>query len=103
MKEFRIIPTKFLMTQIQCLDKKTKRIIHQKKELLKINPFRYKNIHSKQYNHVFRIKFTDCGEEKRLVYVVLKNIVFLCFVLDRSKKYKDLEKYFKKVKEEMRV
>ena len=89
--------TKFLIEQVGKLDKKTRRVIFDKKELIKLNPFRYKKVHSKNYNHVFSVKLSSEGEAKRLIYVVLGNIVFLCFILDRSKEYKDLEKYFKKI------
>lgn len=82
MNNFIIKPTKFLIEQIKELDNKTKRIIYDKKELIKINPFRYKRVHSKNYNHVFSVKFSSEREAKRLIYVVIKNIIFLCFILD---------------------
>lgn len=85
---YDIIPTKFLLEQIKELDDKTKRIIYNKKELIKINPFRYKKVHSRYYRHVFSIKLTAERKAKRLIYVVLKDIIFLCFILDREKDYK---------------
>ena len=99
---FEIKATKFLLEQIKSYDDKTKKIIFEKKELLKINPFRYKKVNAESYNHVFSIKFSDKAEAKRLVYLVLGNIVYLCFILDRSKNYKDLEKYFKKIEAEIK-
>jgi len=98
---YTIIPTKFLLEQIKELDDKTKGIISNKKELIKINPFRYKKIHSKSYRHVFSVKLTPERKAKRLIYIVLKEVIFLCFILDRDKEYKDLEKYFKKVEKEI--
>ena len=99
---FEIRATKFLLEQIVNFDEKTKRIIFEKKELLKINPFRYKKAHTESYRHVFSIKFSHLSESKRLIYMILDNVVFLCFVLDRSKEYKDLGKYFKKIESEIR-
>jgi len=101
MNNFIIKPTKFLIKQVKELDKKTKKIVYDKKELIKINPFRYKKVHSKNYNHIFSVKLSSKREAKRLIYIVIKNIIFLCFILDRSKEYKDLEKYFKKIKNEL--
>lgn len=95
---YKIIPTKFLVEQVKTLDKKTKRIIYDKKELIKLNPFRFKEVHSKKYNHVFSVKLSSSNKAKRLIYLVLKDIVFLCFLLDRAKEYKDLERLFQKVK-----
>ena len=102
MNEFIIKPTKFLIEQVKKLDNKTKKILYDKKELIKINPFRYKKVHSNNYNHVFSIKFSSEREAKRLIYAVIRGIIFLCFILDRSKGYKDLEKYFKKIEDELK-
>lgn len=101
MVEYSIVPTKFLIEQISELDDKTKKIIREKKELIKINPFRYKKVHTNSYHHVFSVKLTSKNESKRLIYIVLNNVVFLCFILDRSKEYKDLEKYLKKIGKEI--
>ena len=98
---FEIKATKFLLEQIKGYDEKTRRIIFDKKELLKINPYRYKKVNTQSYRHVFSIKFSHKSESKRLIYIVLGDIVFLCFILDRSKEYKDLEKYFKKIESEI--
>lgn len=102
MNDFIIKPTKFLIEQVKELDNKAKKTIYGKKELIKINPFRYKKVHSKNYNHVFSVKFSSEREAKRLIYVVIKNMIFLCFILDRSKGYKDLETYFKKIENELK-
>ena len=95
--KYKVIPTRFLLEQIQEYDEKTKRVLQDKKRLLKDNPFRNKPIESTSYNHVFRIRFSYQGVEKRLAYVIIKDRVFLCFVLDRSKDYTDLGAYFKKI------
>ena len=103
MNPFIVKPTKFLIEQVRVLDKKTRKIIFDKKELIKINPFRYKKVHSRNYNHVFSVKLSSKGEAKRLIYVVIRNIIFLCFILDRSRRYKDLERYFKKINNELNL
>ena len=99
---FEIKATNFLLEQIKEYDEKTKKIIFDKKELLKINHYRYKKVNTESYRHVFSIKFSHKAESMRLIYIVLGNIVVLCFILDRSKGYKDLERYFKKIEYEIK-
>lgn len=89
--------TPFLLGQIGGFDKKTRRVIYNKVNLVESNPFRNKAVKSKSYNHVVRIRFSHQGEEKRLIYVIIRDKVFLCFVLDRSNDYKDLEAYSRKI------
>jgi len=87
----------FFKKQIENLDKKSKRIIYDKIQLLKQNPYRYKRIHSKLYSKVFRIRFNIDNKELRLIYVVLEpNIVLVC-LLERKKDYRDLERYLRKL------
>ena len=98
---YQIRALKIFGKQIEELDSKAKRIIHEKIELVKQNPFRYKRIHSRKYSKVFRIRFSINKKETRMVYAVIEpNIILVC-LLDRKKDYKDLEKYLKKIKEEL--
>ena len=84
--------------QVQKLDGKSRKIIYDKIQLLKDNPYRYKKIHSKNYSKVFRIRFNINSKETRLIYVVVEpNVVLVC-LLDRKKDYKDLEKYLSKIR-----
>ena len=77
-----------------------KRIIHEKIQLIKENPYRYKKIHSQNYSKVFRIRFSIKSKETRLIYVVIEpNVVLVC-LLDRKDDYKDLEKYLSMIKGE---
>lgn len=94
MIEHILKPTQFFMKQLDLLDDKTKRILHDKLRLVKINPYRYKRIHG--YNlFLFRIRFEDGHKEKRLIYLVDKPYVKILCILDRDKEYKDLKKYLK--------
>ncbi len=84
--------------QIKALDEKSKRIIKNKIELIKTNPYRYKRIHSKLFSKVFRVRLTINHKETRLVYVVIEpNIILVC-LLERGRDYKDLENYLRKIK-----
>jgi len=89
--------------QVSELDSKSKRIIYDKIQLLKENPYRYKRVHSKQYSKVFRIRLNIRSEETRLIYVIIEpNIILVC-LLDRKHDYKDLEKYLKKLEQELSI
>ncbi|MAH50073.1 hypothetical protein CMI37_29910 [Candidatus Pacearchaeota archaeon] len=90
---FKIIPSKQFIKQLKNLDPKSKKIIYNKIQILKQNPYQYKKIHSEKYSKIFRIRLNLRKKETRLIYIVLEpNIILVC-LLDRKKDYKDLEKY----------
>ena len=98
---YQIKSLKFFIEQIKDLDTQSKRIINDKIELLKQNPYRYKRVHSRQYSKVFRVRFSIKKRETKLIYVVIEpNIILVC-LLDRKNDYKDLEKYLNKIKLEI--
>jgi len=87
----------FFKKQIEKLDLRSRKIIYDKIQLIKQNPYRFKKIHSKKYSRVFRVRFSISGKEIRLIYVVIEpNIILVC-LLDRKKDYTDLEKYLSKI------
>ena len=87
----------YFKNQVSELDLKSKKIIYNKIQLIKENPFRYKRIHSKKYSKVFRVRLSVNQRETRLIYAIIEpNIILVC-LLDRKKDYKDLEKYLKKI------
>jgi len=95
---FKIIPLKFFNNQLLNLDKQSKRIIYDKIQLIKENPYRYKKLYSKIYSRVFRVRLSIQSKEVRLIYVVIEpNIILVC-LLDRKKDYKDLERYLLKLR-----
>lgn len=94
---FRVKALEFFIQQLEKLDEKSKGIIREKIRLIKENPFRFKRIHSRKFNKVFRARLNLQGKETRLIYVVLEpNIVIVC-LLERKKGYRDLEKYLSKI------
>ncbi len=94
---FKIIPSSNFNKQIIKLDLKSKRIIYDKIQLIKENPYRYKKIHSKKFLRVFKVRFNINKKDVRLIYVIIEpNIILICF-LDRKRDYKDLEKYLRKI------
>jgi len=86
---------KIFTEQVLKLDKKSKQIIHDKIQLIKQNPYRFKRIHSKKFSKVFRIRLNLDQKETRLIYTIIEpNIILVC-LLDRNKDYKDLEKHLR--------
>lgn len=94
---YKVKALEIFKNQIEKLDTKSKKIIHNKIQLIKENPYRFKRIHSKNYSKVFRIRLNIDKKETRLIYTIVSpNIILVC-LLDRKKDYKDLEKYLKKL------
>jgi len=91
-----ILASEILLDQIKKLDGKSKRILSSKIDLIKLNPFRFKRIHSKRFSQVFRVKLNVNNAESRLIYTILGNKIFLICLLDRKHDYKDLENYLGK-------
>ena len=78
---FSIKTLSSFLEQVKKLDEKSRRIIYDKIQLIKENPFRYKKIHSKHYSRVFRVRFNLRSKEIRLIYVVIEpNIVLVCLL-----------------------
>ncbi|MBT4135369.1 hypothetical protein HOD75_02330 [archaeon] len=95
--KYNIIPSNQFLKQLKSINPRNRKIIENKIDLIKQNPYRYKKIHSKKFSRVFRIRFNILGSETRLIYVLIEpNIILVC-LLDRKKDYKDLEKYLSKI------
>ena len=94
---FKIIPSKIFLKQIEKLDKKSKQLIQEKINLIKENPYRFKKIHSKKFSRVFRIRFSINKKETRLIYTLLPPDIILACLLDRKNDYKNLEEFLKKI------
>ncbi len=94
---FRIKALDIFKEQVENLDKKSKRIILRKIELIKKNPYRNKKIHSKKFSKVFSARLNIQSEETRMIYAVIEPYVILVCLLDRKRDYKNLEEYMKKL------
>ena len=96
--KYKVTALKAFQKQVEKLDKKSRKIIHEKIQLIKENPYRYKRIHSKKYSKVFRVRLNIKNKETRLIYAIINpNIILVC-LLDRKKDYKELERYLQKIK-----
>lgn len=92
---FILKPTKFFIEQIEDLDEKVRRILKEKLDLAKVNPYRFKRIHGYSL-FLFRIRFESNQKEKRVIYLIDKPFLKILCILDRDKEYKDLKKYLKR-------
>ncbi|MBU2639054.1 MAG: hypothetical protein KJ955_08840 [Nanoarchaeota archaeon] len=81
--------------QAKSLSDKSKKIVEEKLNLLKINPYRNKRIHYKGL-FLFRIRFEDKNKEKRIIYFVDKPYVKILCILERGKEYKDLKRFLRR-------
>ena len=94
---YNIISSKEFKKQFDNLSQNSKRILHDKIQLIKQNPYSFKRIHSNNYSKIFRVRLNIEQKETRLIYTIIEpNIILVC-LLDRKKDYKDLEKYLKKI------
>ena len=92
-----IKPLNIFNAQLRKESTKSKKIIHDKIQLIKENPYRFKKIYSKKFGKVFRVRLNLDKREVRMIYVILEpNIILVC-LLDRKRNYKDLEKHLNKL------
>lgn len=94
---FNVIPTDFFLEQVSKLSEQEKRIVKEKIELIKLNPYRFKRIHSKRFKRVFRVWVNAFRQTSRMIYVVLEPKIIIACIIPRDKDYKDLEKYLAKI------
>jgi len=92
-----IISSKEFKKEFDKLPQNSKRIIHDKIQLIKQNPYRFKRIHSKNYSKVFRVRLNLQQKETRLIYTIIEPSIILVCLLDRKKDYKDLENYLNRI------
>ena len=99
--KFELVPSNHFLKQVLELSEKDGQRVKHKLLLAEQNPFRNKAIHSKEFNHVFRIRVNLQDREKRIVYIVLKDKILIAGILDRDKDYRELEEYLKKAKKDL--
>ncbi len=69
--DYILRPSEFFLEQLDELSEKAKRILEEKLQMLKVNPFRFKRIEGHSL-FLFRIRFEDNQKEKRVIYLVDK-------------------------------
>jgi mRNA-degrading endonuclease RelE of RelBE toxin-antitoxin system len=87
--QYKIKPSKLFLKQSEKLSEKTKAILKRKIVLASKDPKRNRALKGFS-NNTFRIRFKDNNNEKRAIYYVEKDKLYLLTILDRKKDYKNL-------------
>lgn len=93
---FLIKPTYLFLEQVRKLSKESRKLIGDKIDLIKENPYRFKAIHSKKFSKVFRVRLNLDGKESRLIYIVIEPDIIIACLIERKDDYKDLERMLEK-------
>lgn len=85
---YRLSTTKLYDRQIEDLSPEANALLVKKITLLLENPARYKSLSGN--GPQFRIRFSDRGKQKRLVYAIDSDRICLLTIIDRDKDYREL-------------
>ena len=94
--KYKIVVPKSFAEQIKKLDKRSKKIIYDKIQLIKENPFRYKSLRASS-SRIFRVRIKIRSKESRLIYSVVAPKVIMICLLERKHDYRELEKFLKQI------
>ncbi len=92
--------SKLLLSQVRTFSADEQRLVLQKLELAKLNPFRYKTLTVPGLTKVFEIKVTLGGSYSRLVYTVHGNEIRAECIIARKNDFKDLLKSLNEARKE---
>ncbi len=100
MAEYILKPRKFFLSQIDGLTNEEKKLVAEKLELVKLNPFRYKSLSVPGLTKVFEIKITLSGLYSRVIYTVQGQEIKIECIINRKNDFKDLLKLLFKARQE---
>jgi hypothetical protein len=89
---FVIKPSYLFLEQVRRHSKESRKLIGNKIDLIKENPYRFKSIHSKKFSKVFRVRLNLDGLESRLIYIIIEPGIIIACLLERKDDYKGLER-----------
>ncbi len=92
--------SKLLLEQVSVFSTDEQRLVLQKLELAKLNPFRYKTLTVPGLTKVFEIKITLGGIYRRVVYTVQGNEIRVECIIDRNNDFRDLVKLLYEARKE---
>ncbi len=84
--------SKLLLEQVHNFSADEQRLVLQKLELAKFNPFRYKTLSVPGLTKVFEIKITLGGNYCRVIYSLQGNEIRAEGIINRNNDFKDLVK-----------
>ena len=88
---FRLEAAPQYLREFEKLSPKTRAVRLKKIELVLDNPYREKRL-AHPIAAVFRVRFSDRGADKRLIYAVKDDAVFLLEIIHRKHGYGDLDR-----------
>ena len=92
---FKVKQTKLFSKQIDELTEKERKLVSDKIDLAKQNPFRFKKLVG--YKSTFEIKITINRGFSRLIYCVFsKDEITIMGIFKRKKDFKDFARYYKR-------
>ncbi len=100
MTEYVLNFSKLLLKQVQKFSADERRLVLEKLELAKFNPFRYKSLNVPGFTKVFEIKITLAGLYRRVVYTVRGNEIRAECIIDRNNNFRDLLKLLYEARKE---
>lgn len=92
MAQYILNLSKLLLTQVRVFSAAEQRLVLQKLELAKFNPFRYKTLTVPRLTKVFEIKITLGGNYCRVIYTVQGNEIRGECIINRNNDFRDLVK-----------
>ncbi len=95
-----LCPSKVFLSQLPKFNEQEKRLILEKLELVKLNPFRYKSLYAPGLTKTFEIKLTLQGIYSRLIYWIEGNEIKIAGVIARKNDFKDLLKLLYEARQE---
>ncbi len=89
-------PTKDFLKDVEELNPKTKQQLCKKLLLLKEKPFNNKALTGFKVK-LFRIRINDLNIEKRVIYTIKNEEIFLIAILERKHNYRELKNILEKL------
>ncbi|MDP2717647.1 MAG: hypothetical protein Q8P02_02805, partial [Candidatus Micrarchaeota archaeon] len=83
-------PSRLFLKQVRELNEQERRLVAEKLELAKLNPFRYKALHGPGLTKVFEIKATLDGLYSRIIYFLDGPEIKIAGIINRKNEFKDL-------------
>ncbi|MDD3083482.1 MAG: hypothetical protein PHP82_00480 [Candidatus ainarchaeum sp.] len=94
--KYYLNPSNIFMQEVNILSEKTKKQLAKKLILVKENPFHNKALTGFKVK-LFRIRFNDNGIEKRAIYSLINEEIFLIAILKRKHNYRELKSILEKL------
>lgn len=97
---YSLLPSRQFLNQVSQLTESERRLVAQKLQLAKLNPFRYKSLSVPGLTKVFEIKITLQGLYSRIVYFLVGRTIRVAGIVNRKNDFRDLMTLLYKARQE---